>query len=153
VLGKDYDTQACSIARTLEIVGERWTLLVVRDALQGKKRFEEFQASLGIARNVLAKRLDTLVEHGVMERVPYSERPLRHEYRLTEAGRELRVPLIGLLRWGERHVHDADAPHVRVSHRDCGGDVVAELRCTECGASPTPREVEVERRSPGAVPA
>jgi DNA-binding HxlR family transcriptional regulator len=152
VLGKDYDTQACSVARTLEIVGERWTLLVVRDALQGKKRFEEFQASLGIARNVLAKRLDTLVGHGVMERVPYSERPLRHEYRLTEAGRELRVPLIGLLRWGERHISDPDAPYVRVSHRDCGGDVVAELRCTECGASPTPREVEVERLAPGAVP-
>ena len=96
----------------MEVVGERWTLLVVRDALQGKKRFEEFQASLGIARNVLAKRLDTLVEHGVMERVPYSERPLRHEYRLTEAGRELRVPLIALLRWGERNVHDPEAPHV-----------------------------------------
>jgi DNA-binding HxlR family transcriptional regulator len=149
VLGKDYETQACSIARTLEIVGERWTLLVVRDALQGKKRFEEFQASLGIARNVLAKRLDTLVEHGVLERVPYSERPLRHEYRLTEAGRELRVPLIALLRWGERNVHDPEAPHVAVRHHDCGGDVVAQLLCTECGESPTPGEVEVERRTPG----
>jgi DNA-binding HxlR family transcriptional regulator len=152
VLGKDYDTQACSIARTLEVVGERWTLLVVRDALQGKRRFEEFQASLGIARNVLAKRLDTLVEHGVMERVPYSERPLRHEYRLTEAGRELRVALIALLRWGERHIDDREVPHVKVRHRDCGGDVVTQLLCTECGASPTPREVEVERLTPTRVP-
>jgi DNA-binding HxlR family transcriptional regulator len=151
VLGKDYDTQACSVARTLEVVGERWTLLVVRDALQGKKRFEEFQASLGIARNVLAKRLDTLVEHGVMERVPYSERPLRHEYRLTEAGRELRVALIALLRWGERHIDDPEVPHVKVRHRDCGGDVVAQLLCTECGASPTPSEVESVRLTPGRV--
>ena len=89
MLRRTYDSQLCSIARTLEVVGERWTFLIVRDALLGANRFDTFLTSLGIARNVLADRLNSLIEHGVFERVPYQDRPLRHEYRLTTQGREL----------------------------------------------------------------
>src|SRR5215470_5876179 len=100
MLKRDYQGQDCSIARTLEVVGERWTLLIVRDAFRGLRRFDEFQESLAIARNVLTDRLNRLVAEGILERVPYSERPLRHEYRLTPKGLELRVALAALRQWG-----------------------------------------------------
>ena len=87
MLNRTYDGQDCPIARALEVVGERWTLLIVRDVLVGPRRFDQLQASLGIARNVLADRLNRLVEEGILERVPYSKRPPRHEYRLTDKGR------------------------------------------------------------------
>src|SRR5438309_1100324 len=103
MLNRDYEGQNCSIARALEVVGERWTLLIIRDVLLGLHRFDEFQASLGIARNVLTDRLNRLVDEGVFERVLYSERPDRHEYRLTPKGRELNVALTALREWGERH--------------------------------------------------
>jgi DNA-binding HxlR family transcriptional regulator len=103
VLGRTYDDQDCSIARALEVVGERWTLLVVRDAFKGVRRFEDFQRSLGIARNVLAVRLGRLVDEGILRRERYQERPERFEYRLTEKGRELGPVLQQLQRFGERH--------------------------------------------------
>jgi DNA-binding HxlR family transcriptional regulator len=104
VLKRDYETQPfCGVARALEIVGERWTLLIVRDAFFGRRRFEEFQESLGIARNVLTDRLNRLVDEGIFDRVLYSERPERYEYRLTTKGRELLVPLTALREWGEKH--------------------------------------------------
>src|SRR5262245_27675371 len=89
MLGRTYDNQVCSIARSLEVLGERWTLLIVRDAILGLRRFDDFQASLGVARNVLADRLGRLVDAGILDRVPYQDRPERHEYRLTPMGREL----------------------------------------------------------------
>jgi len=104
MLKRTYDGQNCSIARTLELVGERWTLLIIRDAFLGRRRFDEFQDSLGVARNVLTERLNRLVEEGIFERVPYSERPPRFEYRLTEKGRDLAVPLLALMQWGDRHL-------------------------------------------------
>jgi DNA-binding HxlR family transcriptional regulator len=104
VLRRDYEGQNCSIARALEIVGERWTLLIVRDCFLGLRRFEEFQQSLGVARNVLADRLNRLVEEGILERVRYSERPERYEYRLTAKGRELQIALAGLRQWGDRYL-------------------------------------------------
>jgi DNA-binding HxlR family transcriptional regulator len=104
VLSRSYEGQECSIARALEVVGERWTLLIVRDVLAGLCRFDQLQASLGIARNVLAGRLSRLVEEGILERVPYSKRPPRHEYRLTEKGRELEPALTALRRWGDQLV-------------------------------------------------
>jgi DNA-binding HxlR family transcriptional regulator len=100
MLSRTYDDQVCSIARTLEVLGERWTLLIVRDALQGLRRFDDFQNSLGVARNVLTDRLKRLVEAGVLERVPYQQRPQRFEYQLTDMGCELAVPVIGLMHWG-----------------------------------------------------
>jgi DNA-binding HxlR family transcriptional regulator len=106
MLNRDYDGQNCSIARALEIVGERWTLLIVRDAFLGVRRFEQFQESLGIARNVLTDRLNRLVEEGILERVRYSERPERHEYRPTRKGRDLQIALAGLRQWGDEYVSD-----------------------------------------------
>ena len=101
VLKRDYEDQNCSVARALEVVGERWTLLIIRDAFLGVSRFDEFQKSLGIARNVLANRLDRLVAEGILERVRYSEHPERYEYVLTDKGRELRLALAGLRQWGD----------------------------------------------------
>src|SRR5918911_2807421 len=104
MLRRDYEGQNCSIARALEVVGERWTLLIVRDVFLGLRRFDQLQESLGIARNVLADRLNRLVEEGVLERVRYSERPERYEYRLTRKGRELHIALAGLRQWGDRYL-------------------------------------------------
>jgi DNA-binding HxlR family transcriptional regulator len=131
VLPHTYDSQVCSAARTLEVVGERWTLLIVRDALLGIRRFEDFQRSLGIARNVLTDRLNRLVEEGVLERRAYSE--ARHEYRLTDSGRDLWPVVHALVTWGDRH-HAPDGPPRRFEHRDCGGEVTDRRTCARCGA-------------------
>ena len=106
MLKRDYEGQNCSIARALEVVGERWTLLIVRDAFLGLRRFDEFQESLGIARNVLTDRLNRLVTEGILVRVRYSERPERFEYRLTQKGRELNIALAGLRQWGDKHLSE-----------------------------------------------
>jgi DNA-binding HxlR family transcriptional regulator len=106
MLKRGYEGQNCSIARTLEIVGERWTLLIIRDVFLGLRRFDQLQESLGVARNVLTDRLNRLVEQGILERVPYSERPQRFEYRLTDRGRELNVALTALRQWGDEHLSD-----------------------------------------------
>jgi DNA-binding HxlR family transcriptional regulator len=106
MLKRGYEGQNCSIARTLEIVGERWTLLIIRDVFLGLRRFDQLQESLGVARNVLADRLNRLVEEGILERVQYSERPLRFEYRLTKKGRELNVALTALRQWGDAHLSE-----------------------------------------------
>jgi DNA-binding HxlR family transcriptional regulator len=111
MLKRDYEGQNCSIARALEVVGERWTLLIVRDAFLGLRRFDEFQESLGIARNVLTDRLNRLVDAGVLERVRYSERPERFEYRLTGKGRELNIALAGLRQWGDKYLSEKP-PHL-----------------------------------------
>jgi DNA-binding HxlR family transcriptional regulator len=116
VLKRDYEGQNCSIARTLEIVGDRWTLLIIRDVALGLRRFDEFLESLGIASNVLADRLNRLVVEGVLERVRYSERPERFEYRLTRKGRELGVALLALMQWGDRHL--SDKPRVIARRRN-----------------------------------
>jgi DNA-binding HxlR family transcriptional regulator len=106
MLNRTYDDQVCSIARSLELVGDRWTLLIVRDLIFGLTRFDEFLESLGIASNVLADRLNRLVDEGIAERVPYSERPQRFEYRLTPKGRELGPVLLALMQWGDRHISE-----------------------------------------------
>jgi DNA-binding HxlR family transcriptional regulator len=106
MLNRDYEGQKCSIARALEVVGERWTLLIVRDAFLGVRRFDQFQESLGIARNVLTDRLNRLVEEGILERVRYSERPERFEYQLTKKGRDLQIALVGLRQWGDMYLSE-----------------------------------------------
>jgi DNA-binding HxlR family transcriptional regulator len=106
MLKREYQGQICSIARALEIVGERWTLLIIRDVVHGIHRFDELQESLGVARNVLTDRLNRLVDEGVLERVPYRERPTRHEYRLTAKGRDLNLALSGLRQWGDKYLND-----------------------------------------------
>jgi DNA-binding HxlR family transcriptional regulator len=148
VLGRTYEAQDCSIARTLELVGERWSLLILRDAFLGLRRFEQFHASLGIARNVLSSRLAGLVDAGILERVRYQERPERHEYRLTERGRELSVPLLALMHWGDRHLAPQGPPRV-AEHAGCGGYVAEAHVCSECGAVLDAGEIQT-RAGPGA---
>ena len=141
MLGRTYDGQVCSVARSLEIVGERWTLLVLRDAFLGVRRFDDFQRSLGIARNVLTARLARLVEEGVLERVAYQERPQRFEYRLTEKGLGLWPVIVSLLRWGDRYYSEEAGPPRIIEHRDCGGRITERLTCDRCGAELGPRDV------------
>lgn len=112
----------CSIARTLEVVGEWWALLVVREAFYGVRRFDDFQARLGIARNVLSTRLATLVEHGVLERRQYQDHPPRCEYRLTEKGRALFPVMVTLMQWGDNWEAEGQAPVVMVD-RETGHEV------------------------------
>lgn len=106
MLKRDYQGQDCSIARTLELVGERWTLLIIRDAFLGRRRFDEFRDSLCIASNVLTVRLNRLVEHELLERLAYREHPERFEYRLTTKGADLRVALLALMQWGDRYLSE-----------------------------------------------
>ena len=106
MLNRDYAGQNCSIARALEVVGERWTLLIVRDAFLGRSRFDEFQQSLGISRNILTERLNRLVDEGIFERVRYQERPARHQYKLTPKGRDLHLALTGLRQWGDAYLSE-----------------------------------------------
>ncbi len=133
MLKSTYPDQVCSIARSLEVVGERWTLLIVRDALLGLRRFDEFQASLGVASNVLSKRLERLCAEGLLERRVYQERPLRHEYLLTEKGRALGPAVIMLMKWGDRYYAGEQGPPRLTIHRGCGGEVDDRLRCARCG--------------------
>ena len=146
-----YPDQTCSIARSLEVVGERWTLLIVRDVLNGLRRFDELQENLGIARNVLAARLDKLVSEGILERRPYSERPVRHEYRVTEKGLDLWPAMIALLQWGDRHAPSPGGPPVVLEHKGCGGAVTTHLSCERCGAELGVRDVRA-LAGPGAPP-
>jgi len=125
VLGRDYESQNCSVARALELIGERWTLLIIRDAFFGLRRFDQFQQSLGIARNVLTDRLARLVEEGIFDRVRYSERPERFEYRLTKKGRDLNVALTALRQWGDEYL--TKNPPVGLRTRAGATPVVAAL--------------------------
>ncbi|HEX2085073.1 MAG TPA: helix-turn-helix domain-containing protein [Solirubrobacteraceae bacterium] len=146
MLYNTYEGQACSVARALEVVGERWTILILRDAFLGVRRFDDFQRSLGIARNVLNARLQRLVEAGVLERRLYQERPPRYEYRLTEMGRDLWPALLALMQWGDRHLSGDGGPPLAVEHRGCGGTIDDRRTCSRCGAVVTLRDVGVTSR-------
>lgn len=122
----------CSIAQTLEIIGEWWTPLILREAFFGVTRFDELQARLGIARNILSARLDTLVDAGVLERVVYDEARGRSDYRLTEMGRDLWRVLTMLRQWGDRWLAGAGNEPVSLVHTTCGSATVAELACSAC---------------------
>ena len=170
MLQRDYPDQVCSIARSLEVIGERWTLLILRDALVGLTRFEEFQAKLGIASNVLTNRLKRLCDEELFERVPDPERPGRPKYVLTDKGRELGPALIVLMKWGDRHYPTPGGPPRLTLHADCGGNIGPDLRCDRCGehaarwGDPAParprgaargarRTVSIGRASPAGRPA
>ena len=130
---KDLDRSRCSVARTAGVVGDGWTVLVLRDLFNGVRRFDDLACHLGVARNVLTRRLAALVDEGVVERVPYREPGARerHEYRLTPAGRDLRPVLLAMLAWGDAHRAGPEGPPVRVEHPGCGAAVHVELRCAE----------------------
>ena len=150
MLRNDYPDQDCSAARALEVIGERWTLLIIRDVLAGFRRFDEMQESLGVARNVLASRLERLVDRNILERRPYSEHPPRHEYFLTEKGLDLWPVLVAMIKWGDRHGEWPDGPTMLLAHKGCGGEMDDHRICTRCEARLTVREVEA-RPGPGVT--
>lgn len=151
MLRSDYEGQNCSVARALELVGERWTILILRDAFYGVRRFDDFQRRLGIARNTLQSRLERLVDAGLMRRVSYQRKPQRFEYRLTRAGVDLWPTVVSLMHWGDVHATPEGGPPIRLFHKDCGGPVDDRRRCAKCAAELEPWDVE-PRPGPGATP-
>ena len=150
MLPRTYDDQNCSVARALEVLGDRWTLLVIRDAFLGVRRFDDFQRNLGVARNVLSDRLQRLVDEGLLERRRYQERPERFEYRLSDKGIDLWPTIITLMKWGDRYYAPSEGAPRTVRHRDCGGEVTGHLTCDRCGAMLTAARRRVRAR-PGRV--
>jgi DNA-binding HxlR family transcriptional regulator len=139
VLKREYRGQNCSVARALEVVGERWTLLIIRDVALGLRRFDELLDSLGIASNVLTDRLNRLVAEGVLERIPYSERPERFEYRLTGKGAELGPALLALMQWGDRYLSDKPP---RIARRRSDRSPVSVRLVARDGSAVAPGDVE-----------
>jgi DNA-binding HxlR family transcriptional regulator len=144
-----FTNENCSVARTLEVIGERWTLLILREAFLGVRRFEAFQRNTGSARNILAARLKKLVDRGVLERRRYEEHPPRFEYRLTQKGLALYPILVSLVNWGDRYVADPDGPAVVLEHNACGQDISPRLVCSACGGEIGAHDV-IAKPGPGA---
>lgn len=141
MLDSDYASQTCSIARALEVVGERWTLLILRDVLLGQRRFDELVASLGVTRTTLTNRLRKLEEHGLLERHRYQRGPDRYSYEPTAKAQELLPVLALLLLWGDRHYPNPAGPPRLLLHRPCGGVLTDLARCPTCDRPPTLDEV------------
>lgn len=143
----DYSRQRCAIAASLDIIGEPWTLLIIRDAFRGTARFEQWQEGLGLARNVLAARLKHLVAHGIFEQKLYCERPRRFEYVLTEKGRELRPLLLHMSNWGTRHVYGGERPETELIHAICGHVIEPVTHCQHCEAEVSVDDVDVRQNA------
>jgi DNA-binding HxlR family transcriptional regulator len=135
----DLENQQCAVARAESVLGDRWTMMVVRDSLLGVRRFEDFQSRLGIARRVLTERLNMLVEKGVLRREPYSERPLREEYRLTEAGRDLLPVVMALATWADRHLPHPEGTAIAYRHTECDRVVEPRIDYPHCARPMTTR--------------
>jgi DNA-binding HxlR family transcriptional regulator len=148
MLGRLYESENCSAARALELVGERWSLLILRDAaFAGQTRFSEFERRLGIAPNILASRLESFVAAGIMEMRPNAAHKGQNEYVLTEKGRDFIPAIVALTEWGDRWAAP-DGPPIIYEHESCGGDVGLELRCRACNEVTAPAAVKV-RPGPG----
>jgi DNA-binding HxlR family transcriptional regulator len=145
-----FGDMACSIARTLDVIGEPWSPLILRDVYVGIDRFEQIQADLGISRKVLTERLKWLVESGILERRQYEMRPPRYEYVLTAKGVELCDLLLVMVRWGDRWADDGAGPPVLYRHHSCRQISHVELRCASCGESMGASDVEI-LPGPGAA--
>lgn len=141
---KSLDHLQCSVANTAEMVKDAWTVLILRDAFLGLRRFDQFVDSLGIARNTLAARLERLVGAGIMSAEPYQERPVRFEYRLTEKGKDLFDLLMTLWSYGEKWAAPTDPDRRRVIHQDCGHEANAVVHCGYCGERLTRHNVRIE---------
>ena len=148
----NFGAMTCSIARTIEIAGEPWSPLILRDIWVGIRRFDDLHRDLGISRKVLTERLQWLVGHGVLERERYSERPARYEYKLTEKGWELTSVLTALTAWGDRWTAGEVGPPVLLRHRGCGEVTHAEVRCACCGELLRADQIDVEP-GPGSADA
>ncbi|EFC86395.1 helix-turn-helix domain-containing protein [Parafrankia sp. EUN1f] len=137
---KSFADMHCSVAQCLEVIGEWWTMLIVRDAFLGVTRFDEIQRRLGISRNVLNQRLAGLVEAGVLTRVPYQDHPVRYDYRLTDKGRALWPVLTAMREWGDRYAAP-DGPPLQLRHTGCGEIMHTALTCSQCGEPVGPRDL------------
>ena len=146
---KSFADMHCSVAQCLEVVGEWWSMLIVRDVFLGVTRFDDFQERLGISRNILNQRLNHLVETGVLEKVRYSDHPPRYDYRLTDKGRDLWPVLTAMRQWGDRYAAP-DGPPLHVTHKGCGHILNAVLVCSVCGERLQGRDVRAAP-GPGAV--
>jgi len=145
------DEEACSLTRTLSVIGDRWTLLILRDCFLRVRRFEDFQARLGITRPILANRLKKLVAKFVLAKVPYQEGPLRYEYRLTPKGLDLYPVIMALVHWGDIHVSEKRGGRPLLHRHDvCSKDFDPVMVCSQCGELLDPRQVHVHP-GPGAV--
>jgi DNA-binding HxlR family transcriptional regulator len=138
------DEEACSVARTVSVIGDRWSLLILRDCFLKVRRFEQFQDRLGVTRHVLADRLRKLVKTGVLVRSAYRDRPVRYEYRLTDKGLALYPVLMALVHWGDTHGADGRERPVHYRHRACGAVLDPVMVCSECGEPLDARDVTVE---------
>jgi DNA-binding HxlR family transcriptional regulator len=132
----------CSIARAMEILGERWTFLILRESFYGVRRFSDMQRNLGIARNILSTRLHTLVAAGILEKRLYQEEPERYEYRLTASGKDLYPALVTLMQWGDKHLQGELEPPVVLRHNTCGHEADPMLVCSHCREELRPRDVK-----------
>ena len=144
-------TSGCSIQQTLDVIGDRWMLLIIRNLFRGARRFSELEEDLGIAKNLLTVRLNKLVSADIVERVPYQDRPVRHEYLLTQKGRDLSPSLVALMKWGDRWCNDGSAPTVLV-HSDCGTPLMQVTHCPTCDDALDPGQIR-SRPGPGALEA
>jgi DNA-binding HxlR family transcriptional regulator len=147
---RPFEDQNCSIAAALAVVGERWTLLVMREVLLGNRRFQEIRRNTGVAPNILSDRLATLVEQGLLRRRPCREQPHSYEYHPTAKGADLGPVLIALLQWGDKHAGGPDGPRRVIVHSACHHDAHPRLQCTHCGEPLRTTEIEV-RPGPGAA--
>jgi DNA-binding HxlR family transcriptional regulator len=143
------EAEACSLARTVAIIGDRWTLLILRDCFLRVRRFDDFQARLGIGRPILADRLAKLVRNGVLEKVKYQESPARYEYRLTQRGLDLHPVILSIVHWGDTHLSGEAGRPLLHRHESCGQVFDPVLTCSECGEPVTPQSVTV-LEGPGA---
>ena len=144
----DIQQMPCSVARALSIVGDSWTLLILRDSFLGTKRFDKFQQQIGLSRHRLTDRLNKLVEYEILRKVPYQEKPKRHEYRLTRKGVELYPVLMTLAKWGDNWMAGGDGAPIEYTHTKCNHHMTMNLCCSECGEEINPREV-IPKVGPG----
>ncbi len=139
---EDLAHEPCSVARSVAVIGDRWTLMILRDCFLGVRRFEAFQERLGISRTIIADRLKHLTEEGVLRRVAYQEHPVRHEYRLTDKGLDLHPVVMAIVHWGDRHYAGEAGPPLLHRHKTCGCDFHPVQTCSECGEPVDARAVE-----------
>ncbi len=138
---EDVGQWPCSVARTLSVIGDRWTMLIIRNCFMGTRRFGDFQQQLGLTRHVLTDRLKRLVEEGVLEKRQYQEHPKRDEYRLTEKGKDLYPILLTIIAWGDKHMAGEAGPPLLFEHHLCGHEITPVLVCSECHEPIRAREV------------
>jgi DNA-binding HxlR family transcriptional regulator len=144
------EQEQCSVARTVAVIGDRWSLLILRDSFLRVRRFEEFQSRLGVTRHVLADRLKKLVRFGVLRRAPYQENPTRYEYILTQKGLDLYPVIMSIVHWGDVHMVDERGRPLLHDHKKCGKQFDPVMVCSECGEPIIAREVHVHA-GPGAA--